>query len=111
VQLSYQPSPPHRDDCELGWAFGFTVVRRSAGGEGPVCGGDYVDFISRVIARGAASSLTAFRPGDLHGTTPLINVVHAGLCQSSSKKALAAYQKALASKKGVVLVYGDEDGH
>ena len=71
-------------------------------------GGNFVDVSLRVIVRGAADTLCAFKPGYLHGTTVASPSVHrSGIVVAFSKHILDSFLQALekAGEGGIIPIY------
>ena len=120
----------HTDQCAAEWGMGYTSHRQdwdgdasSAPGSGsgtkerdtrrheqrltqniPPHGGDYVDFRSHTIVRAAANTMTAFHPGDLHGTTRLFRTLQEGICKVHQRSVVEAYRMSLEAPQGVASI-------
>lgn len=100
----------HKDPSYTKWAISYTAARyehppplekihntRLAAKEIPAFGGDFVDYLSHVIVRGARNTMMVFQPDHPHGTTVSYRVDQVSLALTSTMHLLLAYEKAKAA--------------
>ena len=75
------------------------------------CGLDFVSLAHRVIVRGAADTLWAFKSRELHGTTPACGVANTGIALTLSEHIIVAHSNWCAAGKPMAHLSNLPDGH
>ena len=70
--------------------------------DGIAFGNDYVEFESKVLVRGAARTLSAFKAGKKHATTLSYCINQRGIAITSSQRVKDAFEDACAAHGGIV---------
>ena len=76
--------------------------------DGLAFGNDYVEFESKLLVRGAARTLSAFKAGKKHATTLSYRINQRGIAITSSQRVKDAFEAACAAHGGIV--YFNKEG-
>ncbi len=111
-KFSPTPSHTHIDAAQCQWAFGWTVLRELPSTfELPQgYGSSYVDIGLKVIVESANSTLTAFQPNHLHGTTYSGGAINYGLSMTMTERVKEGYEE-MKTNGNVVFAHAATNEH